>query len=121
MDILKSIGSFNIDDYIGDPSDEYRDEYKKLKDLRNYYFDRYTLDFNQYIQLVKYFDKSLFTTLESLVPKTKVSSGLLIQPHMLERSKVAWKETTSEKLNYGGITYGTEQEGENPQYLTVIS
>ena len=41
---------------------------------------------------------------------------------MLERSKVAWKETTSEKLNYeGGITYGTEQEGENPQYLTVIS
>ena len=123
MDILKSIGSFNIDDYIGDPSDEYRDEYKKLKDLRNYYFDRYTLDFNQYIQLVKYFDKSLFTTLESLVPaRAKVSSGLLIQPHMLERSKVAWKETTSEKLNYeGGITYGTEQEGENPQYLTVIS
>jgi hypothetical protein len=96
MDILKSLGQFNIDDYIGDPSDEYKDEYKSLSTLRNYYFDRYDLNFNEYVQLVRYIDKSLFDTLESLVPaRAKVSSGLLIEPHILERSKVKWSKPTA--------------------------
>lgn len=96
MDILKSLGQFDIDDYIGDPSDEYRDEYKSLSTLRNYYFDRYDLNFNEYIQLVRYIDKTLFSTLESLVPaRAKVSSGLLIEPHILERSKVGWKKPSA--------------------------
>jgi hypothetical protein len=96
MDILKSLGQFNIDDYIGDPSDEYNDEYKSLSTLRNYYFDRYDLNFNEYVQLVRYIDKSLFDTLESLVPaRAKVSSGLLIEPHILERSKVKWSKPTA--------------------------
>lgn len=93
MDILKSLGQFNIDDYIGDPADEYNDEYKSLSTLRNYYFDRFNLNFNEYIQLVRYIDKTLFDTLESLVPaRAKVSSGLLIEPHILERSKVKWRK-----------------------------
>ena len=104
MDILKSLGSFNIDDYIGNPSDEYSNEYKDLRTLRNYYFDRYTLNFQEYIQLVRYIDKSLFTTLESLVPaRAKVSSGLLIEPHILERSKTEWKPTSAEKRDYTAV------------------
>ena len=96
MDIMKSLGSFSIDDYIGDPSDDYKDSYTKLKNLRNYYFDRYNLNFQEYIQLVRYIDKSLFDVLESLVPaRAKVSSGLLIQPHILERSKVEKRPTLS--------------------------
>jgi hypothetical protein len=101
MDILKSLGQFNIDDYIGDPADEYNDEYKSLSTLRNYYFDRYNLNFNEYIQLVRYIDKSLFTTLESLVPaRAKVSSGLLIEPHILERSKVKWRKPSGTEDAY---------------------
>jgi hypothetical protein len=101
MDILKSLGNFNIDDYIGNPQDEYNDKYTDLDRLRNYYFQRFDLNFNEYIQLVRYIDKSLFDTLESLVPaRAKVSSGLLIEPHILERSKVQWKKPTSEKGDY---------------------
>ena len=89
MDILKSIGQFELDDYIGDPSDEYRDEYRDLRVLRNYYFERYNLNLYEYIQLVRYIDQSLFEVLESLVPaRAIVSSGLLIEPHILERNKV---------------------------------
>jgi len=96
MDIMKSLGGFNIDDYIGDPRDDYKDSYTKLKDLRNYYFDRYTLNLHEYIQLVRYIDKSLFSVLESLVPgRANVVSGLLIEPHILERSKVELKPTTA--------------------------
>jgi hypothetical protein len=101
MDILKSLGSFNIDDYIGDPSDEYSYEYRNLRDLRNYYFDRYTLNFQEYIQLVRYIDKSLFDVLESLVPaRAKVSKGILIEPHILERSKTDWSKPTGSKDSY---------------------
>lgn len=101
MDIMKSLGGFNIDDYIGDPSDEFNDGYRSLESLRKYYFDRYNLNLSEYIQLVRYIDKSLFTTLESLVPaRAKVSSGLLIEPHILERSKVQRKPTTALKNDF---------------------
>jgi len=94
LDIMKSLGSFNIDNYIGDPSDDFKSEYKDLASLRNYYFDRYNLNLSEYIQLVRYIDKSLFDVLESLVPaRAKVSSGLLIEPHILERSKVEKRPT----------------------------
>ena len=93
MDILKSLGQFELDQYIGEPDDRYRNEYVELRKLRNYYFERYTINLYEYIQLVRYIDQSLFETLESLVPaRAIVSSGLLIEPHILERSKYEHKK-----------------------------
>jgi hypothetical protein len=69
MDILKAFGDFNIDNYIGDPSDEYKDSYKELENLREYYFERLaSRDIYEYIRLVKYIDKSLFDVLADLSP-----------------------------------------------------
>lgn len=101
MDIIKSIGNFNIDNYIGNPSDEYKDDYSELKGLRDYYFERLDRDIYEYIRLVRYIDKSLFDVLADLVPaRAKVSKGLLIEPHYLERSKTKWDKPTSEKNDY---------------------
>jgi len=101
MDIIKSFGNFNIDNYIGAPADEYKDEYTELKSLRDYYFQRLNRDIYEYIRLIRYIDKSLFDVLEDLVPaRAKVSKGLLIEPHYLERSKTKWKKPTSEKNDY---------------------
>ena len=98
-DILKSIGQFELDEYIGDPEDRYNYEYNSLKKLRNYYFERYTLNLYEYIQLVRYIDQSLFETLESLVPaRAIVSSGLLIEPHLLERSKHQHRKPSAEDV-----------------------
>lgn len=100
LDILKSFGSFNVDDFIGDPNDVYNFEYKELKDVREYYFDRINLNVDEYINLVRTIDKSLFEILEDLSPlRAKVSKGLLIEPHLLERSKVAWKQSSGELSN----------------------
>ena len=97
MDIIKSFGNFNIDNYIGNPSDEYKDNYSELGVLRDYYFKRVNRDIYEYIRLVRSIDKSLFDVLEGLVPaRAKVSKGLLIEPHYLERSKTQWKKPTSE-------------------------
>ena len=101
MDIIKSLGNFNIDNYIGAPADEYKDEYTELKNLREFYFQRLNRDIYEYIRLIRYIDKSLFDVLEDLVPaRAKVSKGLLIEPHYLERSKTKWKKPTSEKRDY---------------------
>lgn len=97
MDIVRSLGQFNIDNYIGDPGDTYKDKYSDLDSLRKYYFQRFNLNIYEYIQLVRYIDQTLFTTLESLVPgRAKVSSGLLIEPHFLERSKYRHIKPTAE-------------------------
>lgn len=102
MDILKAFGDFNIDNYIGDPSDEYKDSYKSLADLREYYFQRLgNRDIYEYIRLVKYIDKSLFDVLSDLAPaRTKISKGLLIEPHYLERSKTKWTKPESLRNDY---------------------
>ena len=104
MDILKTFGEFNIDNYIGDPSDEYKDNYRELDTLRHYYFERLDRNINEYIQLVRYIDKSLFDVLADLAPaRAKVSKGLLIEPHYLERSKTRWKKPESERNDYESI------------------
>ena len=101
MDILKAFGDFNIDNYIGDPSDEYKDEYKQLGDLRHYYFERLDRNINEYIQLVRCIDKSLFDLLADMAPaRAKVSKGLLIEPHYLERNKTRWTPIHSERGDY---------------------
>jgi hypothetical protein len=97
MDIIKSFGDFNIDDYIGDPEDDYNYDYAGLKELRTYYFERLNRNINEYIQLVRYIDKSLFDVLHDVAPaRAKVSKGLLIEPHLLERSKTRWNKPTAE-------------------------
>ncbi len=122
---MKSLGEFNIDDYIGNPSDDYEYEYKKLNDLRNYYFSRYTLNIHEYIQLVRYIDKSLFSALEALVPaRSKVASGLLIEPHILERSKTKWNKPTGEERYFEGshnIDDDIVVSSTNNQFLAEVS
>ena len=89
MDIIKSLPDFVIDDYIGDPKDLYKDHYPDLNTLRNYVFGRYDLNIYEYINLIKYIDKSMFETLHQLIPaRVKLIDGLLIEPHFLERNKV---------------------------------
>ena len=123
MDILRSFGNFNIDNYIGDPNDEYSDDYRELSNLREYYFERLNRDVGEYIQLIKYIDKSIFDVLTDLAPaRAKVSKGLLIEPHLLERNKTKWKRPTSETGHYES-TADIDYVGfttENPQYLATI-
>ncbi len=125
MDIIKSFGNFNIDNYIGAPADEYRDEYRELSQVREYYFQRLNRDIYEYINLVRFIDKSLFDVLEDLVPaRAKVSKGLLIEPHILERSKTKWTKPTSEKRDFEGTINIDETdtiEGTYNVYTTQIS
>jgi hypothetical protein len=120
MDIIKAFGDFNIDNYIGDPKDQYNDGYKKLDELREYYFQRLNLNAGEYIQLVRYINKSLFDVLADLTPaRAKVSKGLLIEPHFLERSKVRWDKPSGSILPLDGVIGVDEIEKIEANYKSL--
>jgi hypothetical protein len=98
IDIAKSFGGINLDDYIGDPSDNYKSNYSRLDSLRNYYFQRFDgRDIYAYINLIKLYEKSMFEDIKKMLPaRVKATTGLLIEPHILERSKIAQKKPTGE-------------------------
>ena len=100
LDILRSLGPINIGDYIGDWDDEYgTDTYRDLDQLRNYYFERTQLNFDEYIKLIKSIDKSLFDMLTQVIPvRANVSKGLLIEPSLLERSKIKITKPVAENI-----------------------
>ena len=89
-DIMYSIADFNFDDFIGDPRDENKFQYKDLRHLRKEYFKRYTNanNFWDYLRILKFYDKSVFDSIKSLMPaRAQADLGILIEPNLLERSK----------------------------------
>ena len=113
LDIAKSLGGGSLDDYIGDPSDDYKNTYKELDTLREYYFERVSnRNIYDFIKLIKFFDKSFFVNLKQMLPaRAKVTQGLLIAPHFLERNKVKRnKPTAINEQHEGTITDTTITE-----------
>jgi hypothetical protein len=104
-DIIDQLGSFNIDDYIGDPRLDSSNTYPALTDLRNFYFKKYSKKENIFdlIKLLSYFDNSLFKMIKDFVPaKVNLSTGLVINTNILERNKIARHEPLLEKVDYSG-------------------
>ncbi len=90
-DIIKQLGNFNIDDYIGDPKDKNQTSYSDLNKLRDFYFKKYNTNksIKDSIKLLSYFDNSLFKMVKDFIPaKGNLSSGLIVKSHILEKNKI---------------------------------
>jgi hypothetical protein len=125
IDIAKSLGGINLDNYIGDPSDDYKTRYSRLDSLRNYYFQRFDgRDIYQYINLIKLYEKSMFEDIKNMLPaRVKATTGLLIEPHILERSKIAQKKPSGEEYQQeANIKYSdtTLVMGDTNQYDAIV-
>ena len=115
-DIVYTLGDIRMDDIIGDPRHETASSYEDLTSLKNQYFKKYHHKFNNsqttgsysnsgslisgsgnnrlniwdYIKTIQYMDHTLFKVIEQFVPaKTNLKTGILIEPHYLERTKFA--------------------------------
>jgi hypothetical protein len=106
-----------LDNYIGDPADRYKSNYKRLDDLRSYYFERFDgRDIYAYINLIKLYEKSMFEDIKKMLPaRVKASTGLLIEPHILERSRIQSKKPIAENyqkeasIHFGDSTILTSE------------
>lgn len=104
-DIISQLGYFDIDEYVGDPRMSGSVEYPDLKTLRDFYFKKYYNSYNyfDFIRLIKYYNSSLFKMIKDFVPsRTNLSTGIVIKPHILERSKIATYKPTVTNIQYSG-------------------
>ena len=106
QDIAEQFGGLSIDDYIGDPGDTYNNSYDALEDLRRTYFKKYTNKNNaqNYINILRYYDSSLFSIIKSFVPlRANTQTGLVIESDMLHRNKFAIQKPTTDQLEYEAL------------------
>jgi hypothetical protein len=80
---------FNIDDYIGDPREVSTNVYASLRTYADQIFENvgyYNL--KDFVRLIKFFDNVIFRMVRDFVPARSVTdAGIIIKPHLLERSK----------------------------------
>jgi len=101
-DIINFYGDLDLMDYIGDPGNIFESKYKSLNDLNeNYYkFGGERVLYQEFLTIYKnYIDNSIFDTIKNIVPaRTKFISGILIEPSLLERSKIPTKPIYKEEI-----------------------
>ena len=89
-DIYNSEGYFEIDDFVGDTDERYNESYPLLKYRSQNYFAKYTTKtaLNLILSLLARYDSSIFQQIKQVLPaRVNYMSGILIEPHILERSK----------------------------------
>lgn len=90
-DIYEAMGNVAIDDYFGEYSNIEADEYPRLKWLAREYWKKYPNknDFTAYIRLISIFDFSIFDQIRQALPaRANEIVGIVVEPNVLERSKV---------------------------------
>ena len=114
-DIIYTLGAFRMDDYIGNPlpSAQTASVYEDLKEIKDIYFKKVERRYNywDYIKQIQYIDHTLFKMIEQFVPfKANLKTGLLIEPHFLERNK--FKRNTPIRSDAQTMIEGTHQNFE---------
>jgi hypothetical protein len=103
QDIAEQFGGLSLDDFIGDPSQMGLDYYPDLQHLNFEYFKKYRSKgaVQNYIRLLRHYDAALFKIIKKFIPyRANTQVGLVIEPHLLHRSKVSTKLPTVEELHY---------------------
>ena len=99
-DIIYTLGGFRLDDYIGDPTYYTSGSYPALKTIRDIYFKKVDKKYNfqDYIRTIQFFDHTLFKMIKDFTPaKANLKTGLVIEPHYLERTKIPGKNIDYEQ------------------------
>jgi hypothetical protein len=96
--IASTYPTFSLDEYIGDPRLMESSSYDNLIIQQNYFISASSaisgsaqrLDYKEFIELVKYFDNSLFKMLKDFVPaRANALTGVTIKSPILERNKIS--------------------------------
>ena len=102
-DIVNFLGDYDVMNLVADPGNIYESSYKDLKSLsQNYYkYNGETVLYQEFMTLYKnYVDNSTFDSIRNVVPaRTKLLTGVLIEPSLLERPKLQLRPPTVNEVN----------------------
>tara|TARA_R110001592_G_scaffold119027_4_gene321782 strand:- start:15943 stop:20835 length:4893 start_codon:yes stop_codon:yes gene_type:complete len=90
-DIFNHTGRVELDDYVGDPDGEYQQSYSDLRYFSREYWRKFSdgSDVNTFNRIFSQYDFSIFSQIKQTLPeRVDEATGLLIEPNILERSKV---------------------------------
>jgi hypothetical protein len=107
-DIIYTLGGFRLDDYIGDPTHFTSGSYPDLKTIRDIYFQKVDnkYNFQDYIRTIQFFDHTLFKMIKDFTPaKANLKTGLVIEPHYLERTKIKGTNIDYEQIAIHTASY----------------
>ena len=93
--ISKSQGTFNIDEYLGDPRNNSLDNYSGLLAVGESLTSGSigtsitgSYDLQDYVRLIKFYDNTVFKMIKDFTPaRSTVDTGIIIKPTVLNRSK----------------------------------
>ena len=97
--------SFSVDDYIGDPRNLHKGEYFDLMKEAHRVLHNSTerTQLNDFIRILKFYDNVLFKMVKDFIPaKATLDTGIIIKPHILNRSKVKSPELFGSRPEYSG-------------------
>ena len=103
QNIAEQFGGLSIDDFIGDPTYLELDSYPALVQLQREYGKKYANPNkpNQYARLLQHYNAALFQLIKNFVPyRANTQVGLVVEPLLIERSKVSIKPPVSQELYY---------------------
>ena len=119
--IASTYPTFNIDDFIGDPRNASQTEYGTLNSIRKTAIDSsftFKYDINGFIQLIKFFDNTLFKMLKSYIPaKANLNEGITIRQQALERIKFKRNEPNVAEQTVYDAEYSSPEITEDNTYL----
>ena len=107
-DIIYTLGGFRLDDYIGDPTHYTSGSYPDLKTIRDIYTQKLEkkLGIGDYIRTIQFFDHTLFKMIKEFAPaKANLKTGLVIEPHYLERTKISGTNVDYEQITVNQANY----------------
>jgi len=113
--IVNTLGNtFNIDNYIGDPRDLTAESYNGLlaqvKTALADVTEKY--DVKDFIRLIRFFDNVIFKMIKDFVPaRSTVDTGVVIKPHLLDRSKAKSVVVSLTQPEYSGSISVGEYSG----------
>ena len=93
-----------IDEFLGNPQNLYESDYSGLSTVVDYItrdLDAYNVQ--DYVRLIKFFDNTVFKMVKDFIPARAVAdTGVIIKPHLLQRSKAKSVIATGSKPDYSG-------------------
>ena len=117
--ILANItGSFNIDDYIGNPSDLTSGSYTGLAAVAQAALSGSQVsgsyDLQDYVRLIKFYDNTVFKMIKDFIPARAVAdTGIIIKPNLLNRSKAKSVLLSGSRPEHSGSIDTAFAEGGN--------
>ena len=112
-EIINYFGSIvEFNNLVGEPVNRYRQQYKNMNYLRQFFFERVgnIPDLDKFINYYKWIDSALESMLMQLVPATaQVSDGIdnVVESHILERNKY-WTKFPTLEFNVPDLTGAAE-------------